>query len=293
MKKFKNIRLFSLSVILFFILVFCVLHAHEGKNSKEIYAWEVQLPSLGYAEWNFLNFYGMDSYPYSNDSDYVTVMVSKDKAKSDRSLYYWIRLFVRSNPEDIWTRFREVHIDCDGSCVTDDGDYCGVPDLYNDDGSPDCITNFLNKAKHPHEGYDHILMNFYIFEDLEAMDLGSTLFLHGRSWGRFYLWEFDCYDLTNQTPDLYYHRIIGKMPSVDPGNDGDYYFEVKRQYEDTWIFRYKNTNISISESYCEKELVTTGKKGKGRSFYIDTHHVPLEGTVPDFALEFTLKKKTS
>jgi hypothetical protein len=290
MKKFKIIRLFSLLVIL--ILVFCVIHAHQSKKSKEIYAWEVQLPSETEAG-NILNVYGPDNCTYSNDSDYMTVMASKHRARSDRSLYYWIRFSVRPNIEGIWTGFQNVVINCEGSCETHDGYYCGLPYPYNTFGPPFCIESFLNDVKHPHAGYDHILMSFYIFEDLEAMALGTTLFLHGRSWGSFYLWEFDCYDLDNQTPVPYYHRIIGKMPSVHPGNGGWCDFYVERRDEVTWIFRYSNTNISISESYCEKELTTTGKKGKGNSYYIETSHEPLEGTVPNFALEFTLKKKTS
>jgi hypothetical protein len=293
MKKFKIIRLFSLPLILFFILVLCAIHAHQGKNNKEIYTWEVQLPSLADAVGNSLNIFGKDYYTYSGDNDYITVKVVKDKARSDGSLYYWIRLFVHSNPEDIWTGFRDVHIDCDGSCVTDDGDYCGVPAPFNIFDPPLCISSFLNGSLHPHDGYEHFMMLFYVFEDLEDMDLGSTLQTHGRSWGSFYLWEFDCYDGINNTPDPYYHRIIGRMPSVNPESAGGCYFYVTRLDTDTWKFQYRNTNISIRESYCEKELATTGKKGKGRSYYAETLHDPLEGTVPNFAFAFTLKRKIS
>ena len=122
------------------------------------------------------------------------------------------------------------------------------------------------------------------------MAVGTSLPLHGRSWGSFYLWEFDCYDLTTQTPSPYYHRIIGKMPHVD--ND-DCYFNVTRSDEDTWIFKYRNSDISITESYCDQELATAGKKGKGNTYYTVTPHDSLEGVVPNFAFEFTLRKKLS
>ena len=290
MRKLQNFKLFVYVGVIVVIMVFVGINLLEAKRPpKETANWGVWLPS--YNESGGLNLYGMgmEGNPYWNDNDSISVYVRKDRSKHG-VLYYQIRLFIYQNAEGPWAGFREVDIDDD--CVTGDGTPCGLPDPYSGPlaSPPGCIEDFLNEEQHPVAGYEHLMIMFYIFEDIEAMQPGQEIPLYDRSWGRFFVWNmFNCDDPDIEPPH-FYHTIIGTFhnPTFDEING----FFIKRNDKNSWTISYRNSDVSIKESYCEKELGYTGKGNKKRPYYIDKLYTPVVGTTA-FAFEFDLLKKTN
>lgn len=293
MRKLQNFKLFGFLSIVIVILVFVGINFLEAKKPPQKAAnWGVWLPNEGDALISELNLYGMgteiDGYTYWNDDDSISVFVKKDYSK-DRTLYYQIRLFIYQNTEGPWAGFREVDINDD--CVTGDGTPCGLPDRYPLLNPPVCIEQFLNEEQHPVAGYEHLMIQFYIFEDIEAMGLGQEILLYDRSWGRFFVWNrFNCDDPDSDPPQTFFHTITGTFHN--PTDGGENRFFIKRIDENSWTISYKNSDVSINESYCEKFLAYTGKGNKGKPYYTEKSYTPLVGTTA-FAFEFDLLKKNN
>ena len=293
MRKLQNFKLFGSVGIVIVILVFAGINLLEArKPPKETANWGILLPSeVEAAGIKDLNLYrmGIDGNPYWNDDDSISVYVQKDRSKHG-VLYYQIRLFIYQNTEGIWAGFREVDINDEG-CVTDDGTPCGLPYPYNST-PPYCIEDFLNIEEHPVAGYEHLMIQFYIFEDIEAMEPNPDLWvpLYDRSWGRFFVWNrFNCDD-PDLEPPQFYHTIIGTFHN--PTFGGGIGFFIKRNDENSWTISYRNSDVTITESYCEKELGYTGKGNKKRPYYTDKLYTPVVGTTA-FAFEFDLLKETN
>ncbi len=293
MRKLQNFKFFGSVGIVIVIVVFVGINLLEAKKPPQKAAnWVVWLPSESEADFIGLNLYGMgteiDGHTYWNDNDSISVLVQKDYSK-ERTLYYQIRLFIYQNTEGPWAGFR--YVDINGDCLTDDGTPCGVPEEYELLGPPGCIEDFLNEEQHPVAGYEHLMIMFYIFEDIEGMQPGEEIFLYDRSWGRFFVWNrFNCDDPESDPPQFFFHTITGTFHN--PTFDGYNGFFIKRNDENSWTISYRNLDVSINESYCEKFLAYTGKGNKGRPYYTEKSYTPLAGTTA-FALEFDLLKKTN
>jgi len=279
MKKYLNSKIILLVAILTVVFIFVGINLLEARKPTSDVQWGIQLPDKSYG----LNLYGSGN-TYWNDGENIGITVKKSRG---RPLYYHIRFFVYETDKN-WVGFQNIDITED--CLTGDGKPCGLPSPYNGYSAPECVEYFMNNGQHPVEGYQHFMIHFYIYEDIESFtpEMGDVPLLE-RSWGQFFLWNrFNCDDPFVNPPMEFYHTITGKLGNpCSPGPSGCFF--IRRNDDDSWTISYSN-EIQIDESYCEKELYTQGKGKKKKTYYIDAVHHPLVGQ-SEFSLELNLVRR--
>jgi hypothetical protein len=211
-----------------------------GQDKPPEDTWSARIPIDSY------NLVGMDNgeYIYADDNPAVAVIVSK----SDRSgvTKTFIKLFVYQNDGSVWARMPNVVFE--EGWITDTGDPCGFPFPYNNLELPNCISEFMGSA-HPHPGYEHIMIQFDIYDDIEDeqfFPLGDPITYTGPARVAFYIWNnFECDNPDRIEP--WYHTVSGQITYPSDG------FIITRMNENTWRIEVSQIDFPISESYCYEE----------------------------------------
>jgi hypothetical protein len=143
------------------------------------------------------------------------------------------------------------------------GDRAGVdktfiPPPYNSVGLPYCISEFMG-GFHPYPGYEHIMIMFDIYNDIEdetLFPIGIPVTYTGPSAIAFYIWNNTECDNPDRT-EPWYHTVSGRITYPPDG------FIITRLNENTWRLEVFQLDFPVTESYCYEEPgEPIGKSGK-------------------------------
>jgi len=287
MVKFRCL-LFIGFIGLFLIGLIAVLSGPLKAGRKPKCEWGIKI--IDQDDFGAYNLYGecssRDGYYWdSNDNIYFQakrgVRIGRNK-----DIYYYFRLFIypNDNPNDNvdYVEFRNVYLQ--NFETTDDGVAGGFPncvELPNSCSNPCWLMEDFFNSKHPYSEYRHFMIYISINEDIESMNVWEVKDLTSVG---FSIWKgFDCDNPDNG--EYYYHSITGDFSQTP---DQKSMFSIERTGMDTWEVIVLNRSCLLRESYCEEELVTSGK-GK-HSYYVEKTHYPLEAQA-DISLKIELKKE--
>jgi hypothetical protein len=254
MKKFHILTTGLFLGIIVLILIAGTNLAAQVKLHKKPAAdeatWAVRIPA------DSTHLMGMDSgtYIYEDEDPAVAVMVSKgDRAGVDKT---FIKFFIYQNDGSEWASMPNVVFE--EGWITDTGEPCGFPPPYNSVGLPYCISEFMG-GFHPYPGYEHIMIMFDIYNDIEdetLFPIGIPVTYTGPSAIAFYIWNNTECDNPDRT-EPWYHTVSGRITYPPDG------FIITRLNENTWRLEVFQLDFPITESYCYEEPgEPIGKSGK-------------------------------
>jgi hypothetical protein len=225
MKRFGKLKLFGLVAFLTAALIFVGIDYLEGKKPPK-WEWKVEIPNELDAETLGCNLYGNNEI-YENN-DFVDVGFSTYEDKDTVEFHSTFSLKIENTQKGISSLpgyysigFREVEFrGCKSYCYLGGTGPCrswvfpnygltGVDccePLCSGPGSPDIwvMKEFMEESAHPRDGYDHFSLRFWVYTDIEAIEIDDYWKGEGYMW-RMNVWNTDDTLLTGSEK---YHNIM-------------------------------------------------------------------------------------
>ena len=266
MTKFLRLKVFGLLTIVVVVLaIVAVSLLQAGKPQPP--QWDARIPAES------LNLVGKDGgeYIYYDSEDSIRVIVTRSERGGE--VKYFIKLFIYQNDGSIWAKFQDIFFD--EWNVSGDGEVCGFPYPHNILPAPGCIKSLMEDL-HPLPGYEHLMIMFDIYTDIEDESLfpqGIRTPYTGPGSIQFFIWNsFECDNPDRTEP--WYHTVSGRVLTLNCVEPAGFY--ITRVDENTLWIEVCQQEFRISESYCWEELgEPVGKSGKHK--IIHESYVPFEG----------------
>jgi len=266
MTKFLRLKFFGLITVVVAVLVIAAVSLLQAGKPQPP-QWDARIPAQS------LNLAGMDGgeYIYYDSDDSIRVIVTRSQRGGE--VKYFIKLFIYQNDGSIWAKFQDIIFDTWE--LTGEGELCGFPFPHNTLLAPGCVKSLMEDL-HPLPGYEHLMIMFDIYTDIEdkslypqgirtqCNDIGNIM---------FFIWNsFECDNPDRTEP--WYHTVSGRVLTLDCVEPAGFY--ITRVDENKWWIEVSQQEFNISEHYCwEERGEQVGKSGKYK--VIHESYVPFEG----------------